>query len=137
MATPTKATGIKRAGAESEIAAAEDRKAATVRKKASKSGIEERTRTDKSQANPPEVKSLGEEAFDVMAKLASKLVERLLTEAMKGNMKSAEMLVKLAFKEGEAQEALRHGPLRSQALAWAAEQPWQDEVDPKQAESGI
>ena len=72
----------------------------------------------------------------MMGARGSKIIEQLLVQAMKGDMKSAQMLVSLADKEAEAKEALRHGPLRSQALAWAAELPWQDEEDQKQTETG-
>jgi hypothetical protein len=143
MGTPVKAAGIKKAGAGCKKATAgngkeagKKKKAAAVRKKASRPRIKEPTRTDKSSSNTNEGKSLGEEAFSVMGAQASKIIERLLMQAMKGDMKSAQMLLNLANKEGEAKEALRHGPLRSQALAWAAELPWQDEVDPKQGETG-
>jgi len=143
MATPVKAAEIKKAGAGSKKATAGNRKAAgeekkapAVSKKASKSRTKEPRRTGEPIPNTIEVKSLGEEAFSVMGAQASKIIERLLMQAMKGDMKSAQMLVNLANKEAEAKEALRHGPLRSQALAWAAELPWQDEVDPKQGETG-
>ena len=64
------------------------------------------------------------------------IIERLMVQATKGDTKSAQMLVSLASKEADAKEALRHGPLRSQALAWAAELPWEDEEDQKQTEAG-
>ena len=134
MATPEKAAEVKKAGAGSMKATAGNRKAAGVRKKASKTGTEEHTKSDKPGPNTVDAKSLGEEAFSVMGAQASKIIERLLVRMMQGDMKSAEMLVMLANKEAVAKEALRHGPPRSQALAWAAELPWQDEVDPKQAE---
>jgi hypothetical protein len=143
MATPTKAAGIKKAGARSTKATAGNRKAAgegkketAFGKKASKQKTEEPTRTDKQSLITDEEKSLGEEAVSVMGAQASKIIERLLVQMMKGDMKSAQMLVDIAKKEGEAREALRHGPLRSQALTWASELPWLDDVEPKQAETG-
>jgi len=69
-----------------------------------------------------------------MGSQAWAIIERLVIQAMKGDVKSAHMLVGLAKKEEDAKEVLRHGPLRSQALAWAAELPWQEETVPEPAE---
>ena len=71
----------------------------------------------------------------MMGTLSSKILEHLVTQTIKGDMKSRQFLSDMAKKEAEAKEEFDHGPLRSQALAWAAEPPWQDVVDPKQAET--
>ena len=141
MATPANAAGIKKAGAGSTQATAGNRKApgadqgaAAFRKKASKPRTEEPPGTAKPSACTDDEKSLGEEAASAMVARAWSIIERLVVQAMKGDMKSAQMLLDLAGKEGEAREALRHGPLRSQALLWAAELPWVDDLDLKQAE---
>ncbi len=76
------------------------------------------------------------EAHEAIGKESSTIVECLMVKAKKGDTKSAQILVELAKREAEAKEALDHGPLRSQALAWAAEPQWQDEVDPEKAETG-
>jgi len=143
MSTPAKAAGMKKAEAGRKRAikgirkaAGEDERAEAVRKRASKPRTEEPTNAAEPVPSADESNSLGEEAFSMMGARGSKIIEHLLERAMKGDMKSAQMLVSLANKEAEAKETLRHGPLRSQALAWAAELPWQDEVDPKQAETG-
>jgi hypothetical protein len=143
MSTAAKAAGMKKTGAgrktaitRNRKAAGEDKRADAVRKKASKPRTEEPTKAAEPIPSADEAKSFGEEAFSMMGARGSKIIEHLLERAMKGDMKSAQMLLSLANKEAEVKEALRHGPLRSQALAWAAELPWQDEVDPKQAETG-
>jgi hypothetical protein len=59
-----------------------------------------------------------------------------MKRALKGDAKSTNILAELAKQEAEAKEALGHGPLRSQALEWAAEPPWQDELDAEKAETG-
>ena len=82
-----------------------------------------------------EDRSLSEEAHTVMGRLSHVIVEHLLVRANQGDMKSAQMLVELAKEEAEAKEVLERGPHRSQALAWAAEPPWQDEVDGEKAET--
>jgi hypothetical protein len=71
-----------------------------------------------------------------MESRASRVVEKLVVRAMRGDSKIAHLLVALANKESDAMEALQYEPLRSQALAWEAEPQWQEEVDPERAETG-
>ena len=70
-----------------------------------------------------------------MGSRRSKIIEQLLGRSMQGDSKSSQFLAKLADKEGVAMEALLHGPLRSQALAWAEEPAWEDEGGPEHVET--
>ena len=128
METETKAAGAKKAEAE--------KAKATARKKARKPRTKKPEDTDSSGAGTDKGKSLSEEVLTAMGAESPEIVEHLMLRAKRGDRKSAQMLVKLAKKEAEAKEALQHGPLRSQALAWAAEPPWQDEVNEDTAETG-
>jgi hypothetical protein len=111
------------------------RKAVLGKSTASKSGSGESRKTQNSETGNDKA-SMGGEAHSVMGSRTSLIVENLLGRTMRGDGKSARMLQGLANKESEAKEVLKHGPLRSQALAWAAEPPWQDELDAETAETG-
>jgi hypothetical protein len=72
-----------------------------------------------------EDRSASAEAHTLMGQWSSKVVASLMDQMAKGDRKSAQLLVELAKTEAAAKEALEHGPLRSQALLWAAEPPWE------------
>jgi hypothetical protein len=127
MATNASAAEAKKAGA---------KKKATKGKRESKPRAEEPTETNETETIAEESTSLSEEALKVMGSQSAKIAEQLLEQTIKGQKKGAQMLSKLAKKEAEAKEALDHGPLRSQALAWAAEPQWQDEAEDENAETG-
>ena len=127
MATETKAEGANRAEAGKRKPAAS--------KKERKPRTKNPEEADNSGAITDEDRSLSEEAHTVMGRLSHVIVEHLLVRANQGDMKSAQMLVELAKEEAEAKEVLERGPHRSQALAWAAEPPWQDEDDGEKAET--
>lgn len=128
MATETKAAGAKKPGAGTTKA--------TARKKRSQPRTKKAEDTESSEPGLDMKKSLCEEAHTTMGSESSSIIEHLLARAKRGDMKSAAMLVELAKNETRAKEALKHLPLRSQALLWAAEPPWQDEVDRDKAETG-
>jgi hypothetical protein len=90
---------------------------------------------DDPQANTADGEVLCEEAHKAMGGLSSTIVLQWLTKTMKGDKTSTHLLTDLAKKEAEAKEALEHGPLRSQALEWAAEPQWQEEMDGDKAET--
>jgi hypothetical protein len=129
------ATGKKQAGAGTRKATGGTKKAVPGKKTASKSRSKGRTKAQDSGSDTGMEQSLGHEAHTVMRAQASKIAGDLLRRSMLGNLKSAQMLVGLSETEAEAKEALDHGPLRSQALEWAAEPQWQDEVDAEKAEA--
>jgi hypothetical protein len=126
MTEETKAAETQTAGA---------KKKATKRKKASKPRTKKPEGARKAGSRTKKEKSVNAEAHFVVGSRLSTIVEHLLGRSMTGDTKSAQLLVGMADKEAEAKEALRHGPLRSQALAWAAEPEWQDEMDMEKAET--
>jgi hypothetical protein len=128
MATEVKAAGAKKAEA--------GRTKATASRKASKPRTKKSEDTETSKHSKEKERRLSEEALVLTGSESSKIVERLMTQAMKGYAKSAEMLSDLAKREAEAKKAMEHGPHRSQVLAWAAEPPWRGESDEEKAESG-
>jgi hypothetical protein len=111
-------------------------KKASVGVRVPKPRTEKATKPEDAAFRKNKEKNLGKEAHSVMDEQVSKIVEHLLGQTIKGKVKSAHMLVKLAKKEANAKEALKRGPLRSQVLAWAAEPQWQDNVDGEKAELG-
>ena len=127
MATEAKAAGTKRNNA--------GKAKATSRKKESKARTTQPEDMEGSEPGTGENTSLREEALIVAGSQSSSVVERLMVQVMRGDAKSTQMLAKLAKKEAEAKQALKHGPLRSQALAFAAEPQWQDEMNEEKAES--
>ena len=135
MTSGEKETERMRVGAGTRGADGGTKKAVSGKNKASKSGSGESKRT-KNSGKDKKNSSIGGEAQNVMGTRTSSIVGSLLERTMRGDAKSAQMLVGLSDKEAEAMEVLEHGPLRSQALAWAAEPQWQDEVDSETAETG-
>jgi len=135
MTKGRKATEQKRVGTGTRGGAGETKRAVSGKKKASKRGTGGPTKAENSESGTCKEKRLGEEAHNVMGSRTSTIVEHLIGRTRAGDKKSAEMLKDLAEKEAEAKEALEHGPLRSQALAWEAEPQWQDPVDPENAET--
>jgi hypothetical protein len=135
MTNGKKAVEDQSAEAGTKGAAGGARKAVLGKSAASKSGGGESKKTQNSGTGKDEA-SMGGEAHSVMGSRTSLIVENLLERTMRGDGKSAQMLQGLANKESEAKEVLKHGPLRSQALAWAAEPPWQDELDAETVETG-
>jgi hypothetical protein len=127
MATEAKVAGAKKAEA--------GKRKATARKRASKRGTKKPEDTETSRPSKRNGRSLTEEALIATGAQSSTMVERLMMQTMMGDAKSAHLLADLAQKEAEAKEVLDHGPLKSQALAWAAEPQWQDVVGPEQAET--
>lgn len=70
------------------------------------------------------------EAVDRKLKGSSgELASLLLDKARGGDMPSLRLLVSLAEHHKPKEKVVDHGPLRSQALAWAAEPEW---VDPEE-----
>jgi len=128
-------TGIEAAEAKTAGAKTKATKKATKRKRASKPREKKLKGADNPGATADDESGLSTEALTVVGSRASRIVEQMLFGIVRGDSKTAQMLVELAKTESEAKEALRHGPLRSQALAWAAEPQWQDEVNPEQAET--
>jgi hypothetical protein len=57
------------------------------------------------------------------------LASLLLNKARSGDMQSLRLLVSLAGQHKPKEKVIDPGPLRSQALAWAAEAEWVDPVE--------
>ncbi len=126
MEAEAKVGGVKKARA--------GKTGAAKRKNASKPRTKKREDTD-SPVSTHKKKGLSEEALEMMCSESSELVEHFWARAKRGDIRSAQMLVELAKNETKAKEALKHLPLRSQALAWAAEPQWQDDADGETAEN--
>lgn len=103
--------------------------------KAKSAGAKKAEDTDSSKRTADKKKSLSEEAHSAVGAESSAIVEHLMERAKRGDRKSAQVLVELAKREAEAKEAALHGPLRSQALSWAAEPQWEDELNEEKAET--
>ena len=86
---------------------AEPGKKASVGVRVPKPKTEKATKPEDAVSRKNKEKNLGKEAHSVMDEQVSKIVETLLGQTMKGKVKSAQMLVKLAKKESNAKEALR------------------------------
>jgi hypothetical protein len=137
MMTGDMAVKARSAGTETWGAAWGTRKGAR-KKKASQPAIEEATEAGNPEPDTGEQKRLGQEAHRVMRLRFSMMVERLVGRTLMGDQRSSNHLVKLSdkeAKEAEAKAALDHGPRRSQALIWASEPAWQEEVDQETAET--
>ena len=127
MTTGTEATEKKKSGA---------RKKAGAGKKTSKPRTGKPTETSESGSKKSDGKGLDREAFGALGARDSKVAEELMKRAMRGDPKSTNILAEMAKKEDEEKEALEHGPLRSQAMEWAAEPPWQGELETGKGETG-
>jgi len=136
MTTGAEATEKKKAAA-GKKAGAGKRTSKPAREKRSKPRTGKSRGPEQPEPDEDDGKGLNQEALGVMGDRGSKLAEELMKRAMRGDPKSTNMLAELAKKEADVMEALERGPLRSQALAWAAEPPWQDELDEEKAETGI
>jgi hypothetical protein len=70
------------------------------------------------------VKKLNEAALKLVEDNATKIAESLYDSTLDGNVLSARLLVELAEGNVEVEEAVTMRPLRSLALALAAEPEW-------------
>jgi len=81
------------------------------------------------------VRKLNKEAHKIVDANAVEIINSLLVKTLEGHVLSARMLVGLAEKNVEAEEAMEMRPLRSMASEWGAERPWPGEVDEATAET--
>jgi len=105
------------------------------KKKASKREKKEFAKGQDAGSGKGVKRSSGKEAHHLMGCLSGAIVGQLAMRSKQGDPTCAKALVGMADKEALARKASDHGPLRSQALAWAAEPPWQEEIDQQAAET--